>query len=247
MNDQGALLETASKLSPVPAAVAEEREVVHVLARRHRGDALEREVHRRDLLKHLRLRGEGRGVWSVTELGALHRIKEKGEEPVSTGENRQYVCLLLQTAGSSLSGTPESCPTARRRLSRECAFALPSSLQLEARSNRTRPTTSFFLRQLPRTLVQAACNVFWIPCLVRVLGSLQVPSIQWVRHYAASPLPSPIRIRIRAEASDIPLVTPAQATPQNAVWCCSSSPCEAVHGPYPSPITPSRPGPRTNP
>jgi hypothetical protein len=129
----------------------------------------------------------------------------------------------------------------------ECAFALPSSLQLEARSNRTRPTTSFFLRQLPRTLVQAACNVFWIPCLVRVLGSLQVPSIQWVRHYAASPLPSPIRIRIRAEASDIPLVTPAQATPQNAVWCCSSSPCEAVHGPYPSPITPSRPGPRTNP
>jgi hypothetical protein len=41
--------------APVAAAIAEEREVLHVLARRHGGDALERKVHGGYLLKHLRL------------------------------------------------------------------------------------------------------------------------------------------------------------------------------------------------
>jgi hypothetical protein len=41
--------------APVAAAVAEERKVLHVLARRHGRDALEGVLHRRNLLEHLRL------------------------------------------------------------------------------------------------------------------------------------------------------------------------------------------------
>jgi len=45
----------ASPRVPVAAAVAEEGEVLRVLARRHGGDALELVLHRRNLLKDLRL------------------------------------------------------------------------------------------------------------------------------------------------------------------------------------------------
>lgn len=52
----------APEHAPVAAAVAEEGEVLHVLARRHRGNALERELSRRQLLENLSLGSAARAA-----------------------------------------------------------------------------------------------------------------------------------------------------------------------------------------
>lgn len=77
---------------PVAAPVAEEGEVLHVLARRHGGNTLELELHGGNLLKHLRLRGARAGRVSTrtgTQHSACHR-RAQGRRRAPPGAG---VCL----------------------------------------------------------------------------------------------------------------------------------------------------------